>query len=432
MIITTLQEQAGFKISSLISKNCKMFNVSCKTSLQVGQSQNISSLNAFGSSLLAPEIEQKILSHLTTFITSSDLFGTRFRDRTETRKPVVKRGTTTPPLKRESGLRGFSTNLRAKRSFAFSGFLTGYKLHHEKRGGVEIRLPSENFLEWFVGFTEGDGSFSITKRGDIAFVITQSQDNISLLEQIKQIFGFGSVLKQGKRVYRYIVQRQDELALIIELFNGNLVLPSRKTQFQQFFLKWKEKHVKRDERKKVRKLTCPISILGKTADGRWESLTDSDRRTENESRRKDYLNKRNMPSLDTLWLLGFVEAEGCFTISLLSNSTAFRTRFVVSQKGDENIPVLSLLISLFGVGKIEGHSAKGNYSYIVSGLKNVKKIYGYFDQNIDSFVGIKKQSYLKWKALNGVLKKKGHLEKEERNLCAERAKEINKVSRKSK
>jgi hypothetical protein len=49
-------------------------------------------------------------------------------------------------------------------------------------------------------------------------------------------------------------------------------------------------------------------------------------------------------------LLGFVEAEGCFTISLLSNSNAFRTRFILSQKGDLNLPVLSSLIQLFGVG----------------------------------------------------------------------------------
>ena len=222
----------------------------------------------------------------------------------------------------------------------------------------------------------------------------------------------GSLYKQGKRVYKWTIQRRDEIKLIIELFNGNLVLPSRKAQFQRFFYLWKNKIEKKKEnsysKAKIFKSTKTPFTRGVTRD------------------------EKNMLSLNSLWLLGFVEAEGCFTTSFFSNSRAFRTRFIVSQKGDENISILSSLILLFGVGQIEGHSAKENYSYIVSGLKNVENLYPYFDLHINHFLGIKKESYLNWKSLNEKIKKKEHLDEEKKKFCVEKAKQINQITRKSK
>lgn len=43
----------------------------------------------------------------------------------------------------------------------------------------------ENFLIWFIGFVEGDGSFVVGKRG-LSFEITQSYYDIDLLHNIAQ------------------------------------------------------------------------------------------------------------------------------------------------------------------------------------------------------------------------------------------------------
>ena len=166
----------------------------------------------------------------------------------------------------------------------------------------------------------------------------------------------GQVIKQGPRVYRLIIQKKEYIRLIILLFNGNLVLPSRKIQFNKFLIAYNNK------------TDIPIQ----------------------------YITKTNSITLSNSWLLGFTEAEGCFTISLLNNSLAFRTRFILTQKGDLNVPILSSLILLFGTGVIEAHSKKDNYSYIVSGLNNVQLLYHYFDQY--SFIGIKGDSYLAFKS----------------------------------
>jgi hypothetical protein len=169
----------------------------------------------------------------------------------------------------------------------------------------------------------------------------------------------GNILKQGPRVHRLIIHKKEHIELIILLFNGNIILPTRKIQFHKFITAYNNK---------------------------------------NNNSTIEYISSHLLPSLDNEWITGFTEAEGCFTISLLKNSLAFHTRFILSQKGDINLPILSSFISLFNIGRLEGHSIKDNYNYIVTGLNNMKAIYNYFDNN--PLKGIKLNSYLAFKDLN--------------------------------
>ena len=59
------------------------------------------------------------------------------------------------------------------------------------------KQPSNKFLEWLIGFSEGEGSFILAKRGDLAFVITQSTKDIGSLNYIKDNLRFGRVIKQS-------------------------------------------------------------------------------------------------------------------------------------------------------------------------------------------------------------------------------------------
>jgi len=130
--------------------------------------------------------------------------------------------------------------------------------------------------------------------------------------------------------------------------------------------------------------------------------------------------------------LGFVEAEGCFTISFLKNSKTYRTRFIVSQKGDLNLPILSHLITVFKGGIIDGNHKKDFYNYVLNGVLNVQLCYPYFDTNLEHFQGIKKIAYLKFKELNQSISNKEHLDT---NLLSEliiKSHDVNSVARKSK
>lgn len=260
----------------------------------------------------------------------------------------------------------------------FDKFYASFIEYHNENKNASFVAPPFEFLYWLIGFTEGDGCFSINKRKDLSFIITQGggAEGKDILYKIKKTLGFGTVIKQGPRTYRFIVRKRQEIRLIILLFNGNLVLPSRKIIFNAFLNEYNLK-------KKVEQI--------------------------------EYLNSNNIvPSLSNTWILGFTEAEGCFTVSLLSNSNAFRIRFILSQKGAINLPILSQFILLFGAGKIEGHSNKDNYGYIVSGLTNIEHIFVYFDKYLNHFLGPKKESYLLFKTVYKMLKEKKHLCETER------------------
>lgn len=260
--------------------------------------------------------------------------------------------------------------------------------------GAQGAPISDNFLYWLIGFTEGDGCFLVNNRNELSFILTQGEQNKEVLIKIQNTQGFGKIYKQGPRVYRFICQKHEEIELIIQLFNGNIVLPSKKFQFNKFIIAYN----------KLRKTSDIIP----------------------------YKKFNNLPSLDNTWLLGFTEAEGCFTISFLSNSSTFRTRFIITQKDAINLQVLSKLISLFECGKIEGHSAKDVFSYIISGIKNISLIYPYFDKNLEHFLGIKIESYKKFKTLNSLILEKSHLDPLNRENLIKKSHEINSYTRKFK
>ena len=69
---------------------------------------------------------------------------------------------------------------KKKNTFDFSAFYSKFTEYYPK-----MKKPSNNFLEWFIGFSEGEGSFILAKRGDLAFVITQSSTDVKSLNFIK-------------------------------------------------------------------------------------------------------------------------------------------------------------------------------------------------------------------------------------------------------
>nr|YP_010732229.1 putative LAGLIDADG homing endonuclease [Watanabea sichuanensis]WDY13143.1 putative LAGLIDADG homing endonuclease [Watanabea sichuanensis] len=133
-----------------------------------------------------------------------------------------------------------------------------------------------SFLEWFIGFAEGDASFYSridNNRHRLGFSVCQNDAKI--LHRIRSTLGFGTILsftRKEKVYWQYRVEDKQGIQRIMSLFNGNLVFPKRYIQFQ----KWV------NLRKDI-----------------WSS---------------DFVLKeqRVIPSLQNGWLSGFIEAKGCF------------------------------------------------------------------------------------------------------------------------
>jgi hypothetical protein len=289
------------------------------------------------------------------------------------------------------GVKEVACNIEAG-SFCFSAFKSYFSRLHRKNGASRPPcVPSDAFLTWFIGFTEGDGCFVVNKRGDLSFVVSQGTPNIRVLHHIQNVLGFGSVVKQGPRTHRFSVYQLAHIKALILLFNGNIVLPTRKPRFNAFINQYNVK--------------CALDPI-------------------------PYCKAKILPSSNDNWLLGFTEAEGCFTVSFLKSSFVYRARYIISQKGVDNLPVFSHIMLLFGVGKIEGHHQKENYSLIVSGVKNLSAIYAYFDHR--PFIGIKGESYALFKKLIARIEAKEHLIPANLQDLISCSKTINSVARKIK
>ena len=254
-----------------------------------------------------------------------------------------------------------------------------------------VTLPSERFLTWFIGFTEGEGSFIVNNRGDLCFVITQSTIDIYILEFIKETLGFGKVISQSKTTSRYVTQNKKEIELLIHLFNGNLILPRRKEQFEKFlqgFNIWVTKG---------RILLNPVEIIHTSI----------------------------LPSLDNSWLTGFTDGEGCFTCSI-NKDKGFSFNFNISQKWEQNLVILEHLCVLFKGGIVSKHTADNVNEYRLGGLHNCKNVFPYFDNY--PLITKKSASYIAWKEIHLNLLNKHHLDPVRRIEMREKARLINKFN----
>lgn len=74
-------------------------------------------------------------------------------------------------------------------TFNFTNFHLKYNSYFKNSRPV----ISDEFLTWLIGFTEGDGSFVVSGRGSLQFVITQGDKDYKVLQMIKETLGFGNV-----------------------------------------------------------------------------------------------------------------------------------------------------------------------------------------------------------------------------------------------
>lgn len=205
------------------------------------------------------------------------------------------------------------------------------------------------------------------------FVITQSTTDIQVLYYIQQQLGFGRVIKQGHKTSRFIVQDITNLYILILLFNGNIVFPSKQNSFCEFITHFN----KRD--------TFPTIL---------------------------FTNSLILPTYFDSWLCGFTDAEGCFTCSLLGNSTAYRFRFLLAQKGEINKEVLIYIANLMK-GTVRSHSIQDVYKITVNGIRNIDKVIDYFTNH--KLSSKKANSYLLWIKLYESIKNGEHLSPDSRN-----------------
>lgn len=121
----------------------------------------------------------------------------------------------------------------------------------EKDSSETIRITNSNkelskaFINWFVGYVEGNENVFIVNRRYLRFELNCSYKNKSIIYYIKTRLNFGSIRCLNfldSKIYEFSVQESNEdLLKLINIFNGNFRCRYKEQSFKIFYNKLKIK-----------------------------------------------------------------------------------------------------------------------------------------------------------------------------------------------
>lgn len=166
----------------------------------------------------------------------------------------------------------------------------------------ELLGNNKEFLEFFRGFTDGEGSFSINQIGEFnfqfAFKIRLHLDDKDVLILIQKSLGVGQVRTYGKSAI-FVISNLKDLQIIIDIFSQTSLNTTKHLNFLDF-KKAYELWVKGVEDKKDKAELCESILIFKN---------------KMNSKRSSFLfEESHVIRVTPYWLVGFVEGEGSFYI----------------------------------------------------------------------------------------------------------------------
>lgn len=236
---------------------------------------------------------------------------------------------------------------------------------------VPQRLNTENLIyAWFVGLIDGNGYFSIIKNGDYlkyTFGIELHIRDIQLLYKIKSLLGVGqiSIISNKNTVYFKIINKYHLINIIIPIFDKYSLL----TMKQYDYLKFK-------------KMLLENIIY-------YKDLDKYDKPNINLYNIEDIINKNYFSS----WLIGFIEAKGCFSYYKPTKNSKMVISFDISQSYDEII-ILAIIKYLSFTSNMTVYN--NNYKIKVSGTRSIENVIKFIHKTPVKFLGYKKLQYLLW------------------------------------
>lgn len=243
---------------------------------------------------------------------------------------------------------------------------------------------SDNWLTWFIGFSEGDGAILTLKNNRLRFVLTQKETNI--LNHINETLGIGRVKTYGQ-FSRFIVDNKKDICILTALFNGNLVLNKRNIQFRK-----------------------------------WLNIQNIPEILSNP-----------LPCLHNSWLSGFIDAEGCFNVTLLKRKSMIlgyqvKLRFMIDQK--DSINSLTLIKDLWDMiltnRKLKNKSIQSMYRVEINSFIKVLPIIIYL--NNFKLKTKKFEAFSKWVTAFDLVNEKAPLSKQGLTEIKKISKQINLIT----
>jgi len=238
---------------------------------------------------------------------------------------------------------------------------------------LSLNQNKELFYQWLVGFTDGDGTFSIAYQNgkwSLAFKLSQHEYNMRLLYFIKSQLGVGNINKETKtKMVNYRIRDRKKLAkFIFPIFDKYSLLTSKYYNY----LKFKEAYSILEDTSltKPQKDKLMFDLVKKVPSEGYISpaWTIVNNRVSN-------TNDANMV-MSKAWLIGFTEAEGSFYLVNKSKDRIIHG-FEITQKLD--LIVLSAIGSILG---IKTTTKKTYYTIVTTNSRSIENIIKYYNNTM--------------------------------------------------
>lgn len=214
---------------------------------------------------------------------------------------------------------------------------------------------------YLTGFTDGDGCFTVTVRKSpsnkigwrvvCCFQIGLAIEDKDLLEKIQATWGVGDIVKPVVNVLHYRVTNiQDLINVIIPHFEKYSLITQKQADFKLF--KEIVQIIKRGEHVKQEGLQQILNLRATLNKGLSENLKAAFPNTIAVGRPE----VEAILIRDPNWLVGFVEAEGCFRITTIKQPGSDKIRgvgleFSISQL-ERDKALLEVISQYLGCGRI--------------------------------------------------------------------------------
>ena len=242
------------------------------------------------------------------------------------------------------------------------------------------------FEQWLVGFTDGDGNFSIAHQGNkwgLSYKLVQSRYNLRALYYVKKQLGVGSVTKDGTKGQFFIRDKKTIETVLLPIFDKYPLLTSKYFDYLRF-------------KEALNVLNNP-ALTGQVRDIKLLSLKNSKMPDNYKSPvwGDICLPLKTVNSISNIvskpWVVGFIEAEGSF---YLTSKTSKRIvhGFGLIQKLDE-IVLQAIGLALHISNPVKYKELHNYYILDTTNSRAIENIITYFK---DTMKGVKSLEYKIW------------------------------------
>jgi len=180
------------------------------------------------------------------------------------------------------------------------------------------------FKQWLAGLIDGDGCFSLSKKGYASLEITMDIRDERALQAVKNVYGGSIKLRSGVSALRYRLHNKEGLLNLINDVNGHIRNPVRLIQLNYICIKYD--------------ITLKYP----------EKLT-----------------------LDNGWLSGFFDADGSITIKSSNGQLSISA-------GQKTSELLTPLVELFGGYVYIDRGGHGSFKWYVTKKEDILNLIEYF------------------------------------------------------